>query len=120
MLNNKALMTATVTGTAVQLLMVIAGHWLPAVAAVFGPLGTLISVGAGVMYARRSAQRPGAAAVGGLISGGVCALIGILVSFGLGDVTAPVLAFGTAGSAVAGAVGAVITGALRRRASAPS
>ena len=114
MLNNKSLMTATVAGTVAQLLMVVVGHWVPAVAAVFGPLGTLISLAAGVLYARLSAGRVGASAVGGLISGGVCALLGILVSFGLGDVTAPILALGTAGSAVAGAVGAVITAAVRK------
>ena len=47
----------------------------------------------------------GSMAVGGLIAGGLCALIGICVSFALGDVTALILVMGTLSSAVAGAIG---------------
>jgi hypothetical protein len=43
--------------------------------------------------------------VGGLVAGGLCALIGIFISYWLGDVPAAVLAFGTASSAVTGALG---------------
>ena len=44
-------------------------------------------------------------AVGGLIAGGLCAFIGICVSYALGDVTAIILAMGTLSSAVTGAIG---------------
>ena len=39
------------------------------------------------------------------MAGGICAFVGILVSYFLGDVPAAVLGFGTASSAVTGALG---------------
>jgi hypothetical protein len=46
-----------------------------------------------------------ASLVGGLLSGGVCAFLGIGDSVFLGDAPPSLLAFGTAGSAVAGLIG---------------
>jgi hypothetical protein len=46
--------------------------------------------------------------LGGAIAGGLCAVIGIAVSYFLGDVPATVLIFGTVSSAVAGVVGGAI------------
>ena len=40
--------------------------------------------------------------------GGACALIGIAISWALGDVTATILAFGTLSSALTGALGGAI------------
>ena len=45
------------------------------------------------------------ALLGGLLAGGLCAFIGIVVSYLLGDVTAMILVMGTASSAVTGAIG---------------
>ena len=58
-----------------------------------------------------AAYRPETAA-GGAIAGGVCALIGIALSCALQDVPAPVLLFGTLGSAVAGMLGALAARAV--------
>jgi hypothetical protein len=106
MLASKALLWAIVAGTALQLLMVITGHSVRSVANLFAVGGMTISLVAGVIYAvlaRHGAAVP--ALVGGLIAGGACALIGILVSYYLKDVPAPVIAFGTLSSAVTGALG---------------
>jgi hypothetical protein len=101
-----ALIWALLIGTFLQLVMVFAGHSNPAVARKFAALGTGISLLAGLIYTLMAAPIPaGAAAVGGLIAGGLCALIGIGVSFYLKDVPASVLGFGTAMSALAGALG---------------
>ena len=53
--------------------------------------------------------------LGGLMAGGVCALLGILESFYLGDVPAWVIAFGTVSSAVTGAVGGLLGRLTRGR-----
>jgi hypothetical protein len=114
--NPGALFQATLIGTVLQLAMVLAGHWTPAVAKMFGLLGVLISLAAGVVYARLARPSVGAGAAGGAIAGGACALIGIAVSFALGDVPALILAVGTASSAVAGAIGGAAGALLSRHA----
>ena len=105
-MDNRALTIAIVAGTIAQLAMVISGHFYASIAALFAVLGMTISLAAGLEYgfvARHATLRN--AALGGLIAGGVCALIGIAVSWFLGDVTATILVFGTLSSAVAGAIG---------------
>jgi hypothetical protein len=114
---NRAVRNATFVGTALQLLMVAAGHYSPAVARMFPAGGMSISALAGVMAALGS--RPaslGSAAGRGALAGGVCAFVGILVSYLLGDVPAAVLGFGTASSAVTGAVGGMVGKLLSARA----
>jgi hypothetical protein len=70
----------------------------------------LISLIAGVIYARAAGSTRGPGAAYGAVAGGVCALIGIAVSFGLGDVPAMILVVGTASSAVTGAIGGALAG----------
>jgi hypothetical protein len=114
---NRAVRNATFVGTALQLLMVAAGHYSPAVARMFPAGGMSISALAGVMAALGS--RPaslGSAAGRGALAGGACAFVGILVSYLLGDVPAAVLGFGTASSAVTGAVGGMVGKLLSARA----
>ena len=72
--------------------------------------GVAISAIAAVIYARRAGVTRGSSALNGAIAGGVCALIGIGVSFALGDVPAFVFVVGTCSSAVAGAVAGAIAG----------
>jgi hypothetical protein len=100
------LLSATLIGTALQLAMVISGHYNSGIANLFAVLGVTISLVAGLLFAVW-AKRPtlGSSAWGGLLAGGICALLGILVSYFLGDVPATILAFGTLGSAVMGAIG---------------
>ena len=111
----RALFRATLIGTVLQLAMVVSGHYDRSIAQGFAVGGLLLSLLAGFLFGRAAGiSSKGAAAVGGLIAGGVCALIGIVESFYLGDVPAAVIAFGTAGSAVTGAIGGVL-GKLTRR-----
>lgn len=112
MLDTKSLWTAIAIGTVLQLAMAIAGHFVPFVAEhvfMFGGMG--ISALAGLIYGR-AASFYGAAALGGAIAGGVCAVVGIAVSVLLGDTAAMVLAFGTLSSAVTGALGGLAGRAL--------
>ncbi len=106
---NRALAVATAACAAAQLVMVVAGHYNASVAQMFAILGVTLSLVAGVVYAvlAHDTQR-GRAALNGAIAGGVGALIGIVVSFALGDVTASILAIGTLSSAVTGALGGFV------------
>jgi len=108
MINRSALLIAVTAGTVLQLTMIVIGHFSPWVANLFMFGGLGISAIAGALYASRAAGGFGGSAAGGAIAGGVCALIGIAASFALGDVPAAVLAFGTLGSTVAGAMGGII------------
>jgi hypothetical protein len=90
---------------------VVAGHSSPAVARLFAPLGTLVSLFAGFLYGRW--RTPGSrlsAVPGGVVAGAACAFLGILESFYLGDVPAAVLGFGTLMSAITGAIGGYFGG----------
>ena len=114
---NRSVMSSTLIGTALQLLMVVTGHFSPAVAQLFAPMGMGISGVAGVLAGRMEPPASwGSAAGRGAVAGGVCAFIGILVSYLLGDVPAPVLGFGTAASTVTGAIGGLIGRTVSRRA----
>jgi len=106
MLNSREVTVATVIGTVLQLAMVLAGHSNASISALFAPVGMAISLVAGVIYASQArGSSGGSAALGGLVAGGLCALLGIIVSYALGDVTAQILALGTLSSAVTGAIG---------------
>jgi hypothetical protein len=108
-LSTRPLVEATLVGTVLQLAMVVTGHSNKTVAGLFAVMGMTISLLVGLMYALRARpDRKGSAALGGAVAGGVCALLGILVSFLLGDVPAAVLGFGTLSSAVTGAVGGFV------------
>ena len=114
-MNTRALTTATLAGTVLQIAMVCAGHYSPAVAKLFAVGGMGFSLVAGVLYARfASPTTRGDATVGGLVAGAVCAFLGILVSYLLHDVPASLLALGTISSAVTGAIGGAIGGIGRR------
>jgi hypothetical protein len=111
-MNSRALVIASLVGTLLQVVMVVAGHSSPAIKGLFAVGGMGLSLVAGVVYARlaRPATK-GSAAFGGAAAGAVCAFLGILVSYLLGDVPASLLALGTISSAVTGAIGGLI-GAL--------
>lgn len=102
---------ATILGTILQVAMVVAGHWVPFIKLhVFALGGVAISLIAGVVYARAAREGRGASALNGAIAGGIGALIGIIVSFALGDVAAIILIIGTTSSAVTGAIGGALAG----------
>ena len=105
----RTLLIATGVGLAAQLAMVIAGHWSVFIKDnVFAIGGMLISLAAGVLFAKLAGVGWAPSLIGGLIAGGVCALLGIGVSVGLRDTLPMILLIGTSGSAVAGLVGGAI------------
>ncbi|MEO8578597.1 MAG: hypothetical protein ABI469_00020 [Gemmatimonadales bacterium] len=109
-----AFRNAAIVGTLLQLAMVLSGHWIEFIKVnVFAIGGMLISAIAGVLYARAARLNRKQSAVQGALVGGLCALIGIAVSFALGDVPASILALGTLSSAVTGAIGGAIAGTAR-------
>jgi hypothetical protein len=104
-----ALINATLVGTALQLAMVIGGHYNKGIANLFAVGGMTISLVAGLLFALWAKQPTlGPDALGGLLAGGICALIGIVVSYLLRDVTAVIIVFGTLSSAVTGAIGGAV------------
>lgn len=104
-MNLKTFARVTLAATAAQIGMVIGGHFSPVVAGGFALGGMAISLIAGVFYARIARGGWGDSLIGGTLSGAACAFLGIGVSVFLGDVLPMLLAFGTAGSAVAGLIG---------------
>ena len=102
----RALLIATAIGTVLQAAMVISGHTNKTVAKLFALGGMSLSLIAGLIYAVLAAgSTTGSAVAGGVLAGGLCALIGIAISYVLKDVPASLLALGTLSSAVTGAVG---------------
>jgi hypothetical protein len=102
----RGLVRATLIGTVLQLAVVVTGHYDQRVAQVFGLIGPLLSLLAGFLAGRWSAGLgKGGAAVSGLVAGAACALLGILESYSLGDVPTWVIAVGTLGDGVTGAIG---------------
>jgi hypothetical protein len=116
MIDRSNLIRATLIGTALQVAMVVAGHYVPALAENWFAIGgTAISLVVGLIYALGARSSLGGGALGGALAGGVCAFIGIAVSVALGDVPAMTLAIGTAASAIGGAVGGIIGALIARK-----
>jgi hypothetical protein len=118
-MSNRPLVIATLVGTLLQVAMVVAGHSNPAIKGLFAVGGMGLSLVAGVLYARLArATAKGSASLGGLAAGAICAFLGILVSYLLGDVPASLLALGTLSSAVTGALGGLLGAVSLGRAAA--
>lgn len=117
---NAAMIKWMLIGSALQLMMVISGHYNEFIAQnVFAIGGMTISLLAGAGVGRTAASLGGGARDGAIV-GGACALVGIAVSVVLGDVSAAILLVGTVSSTVTGAIGglaaAFLGGATRARA----
>ncbi len=106
------MMTWIAVGTALQIAMVVAGHFIPALRAWWGPGGMLISLAVGCLAAQ---ARWSETLVAGALAGGVGAFIGILIALLFGDVPALLLAVGTLSSVVAGIIGAAVVTFVRSR-----
>jgi uncharacterized membrane protein YeaQ/YmgE (transglycosylase-associated protein family) len=106
------MMTWIAVGTALQIAMVVAGHFIPPLRAWWGPGGMLISLVVGCLAAQ---TRWSQTLVAGALAGGVGAFVGILIALLLGDVPAMLLALGTISSVVAGVIGAAVVTFFRRR-----
>ena len=108
-MNKDSLIIATVIGLALQLAMVLIGHYVPAIREKgFAVGGMFFSLVAGLLYARMAQTGWGGALGGGALAGGLCAILGIAVSTALGDVPPMILAMGTAASAVTGLIGGAV------------
>jgi hypothetical protein len=106
MLNSRAVAVATMIGTVLQVAMALAGHSNKSIAGLFAVGGMSFSLVAGLAYAMLARGGPTSSLIiGGTLAGALCALIGIFISYRLGDVPAAVMAFGTVASAVTGAMG---------------
>jgi len=114
-MDKRALGIAIVAGTLAQVAMVILGHMIPAVASLFAVGGMGLSFLAGLLFSAQARPSLGAAALGGAVAGGLCALLGIAVSLVLRDVTTIVLVIGAISSAVTGAIGGCVGRLLVRR-----
>jgi hypothetical protein len=105
-MNKENLIVAIVAGLILQLVMVVAGHYLPPIKEKgFAIGGMLISLLAGLLYVRLTHGGWADACIGGAIVGGVCAILAIAVSVSLKDVPAQILLLGTSASVVTGLIG---------------
>ena len=108
-MNRNHLLIATGVGAALQLAMVIFGHFVPAFRQIGFAIGGMgFSLIAGAVYARLARGGWGPCLIGGAIAGGVCAFLGIAVSAALGDVPPSLLILGSASSVVTGAIGGAV------------
>jgi hypothetical protein len=104
------LLRSTMVATLLQVGMVVGGHFTPQIARLFAVGGMSISAVGGILFGLWTSGTPAAAttAKGGAVAGGLSALVGIAVSFLLGDVPARTLAIGTTASVVAGILGGFV------------
>ncbi len=117
-MGNNPLVRGLGAGTALQVLMVVIGHFVPSLQANLFPIGgTLIGLVTGWLAGQGSAGAGlGKLATNGGIAGGLAGLLGSLVSTGLGD--APLSNIGIAGGStlVAGAIGGILNQFLGKKA----
>jgi hypothetical protein len=108
-MNKESLIIATAVGLVLQLAMVVAGHYLPAIREKgFAVGGMFFSLVAGLVYARLAQDGWAGACGGGAIAGGVCAILAIAVSVTLKDVPPQILAIGTLSSTITGLIGGAV------------
>jgi hypothetical protein len=105
-MKTRALLMAVLIGTVLQVGMVVLGHSQPSVRGLFAVGGMGFSLVAGAAYGLMTRGAPMASQVlNAAVAGAICAFVGILVSYLLGDVPATLLALGTVSSFVTGGLG---------------
>lgn len=108
-MDRHALIGAALVAAAAQMLLVVTGHFVAAVADnLFALGGMALSLAAGLLYARKAPR--GRPILGGALAGLICAAIGISLSAALGDVPPMLIPLGGVAGAGAGALGALIAG----------
>lgn len=105
-------------GIALQLAMVVAGHFSGTVLNLSGLLGTGIPFVLGVAYGLTGPRSWGEAAKGGFVIGIVGATLGVLAAILMGDQTWLLLTFAPLSSGLTGLLGALVgrVGAARVKA----
>ena len=98
------------TGTALQVAMVVIGHFAPSLQemGLFPIAGTLIGGITGWLASAATAGAMGAKVGSGAVAGGVAGAIGSLVSTALGDVPLGNIAIAGVSTLVTGAIGAAL------------
>lgn len=109
------LMKWLVVSTILQIVLVVAGHYSPAVLGMVPIVGTLIPLLVGLAYGMAAKISWGNAAWGGAVVGGVGALIGAAVSVMLGDSGMDAVMIATVAGLGAGLVGGLIGHAIAGR-----
>lgn len=102
---------ATAIGTLLQTLMVVVGHYAPALAerGLFPVAGPVIGLVTGWLAAAGGTKASaGATALTGGVAGGVAGVLGSLVSTALGDVPFSNVAIAGGSTFVTGAIGAFL------------
>jgi hypothetical protein len=102
------LATSAAVGTALQILMVVIGHYAPVLQqnGLFPIAGTLIGILTGWLAAPGAAL--GSTVSRGAVAGGVAGVIGSLVSSALGDVPFSNVAVAGGSTLIAGGLGALV------------
>ena len=110
------MLPATAIGTVLQVLMVVVGHFSPALqeAGLFPIGGTLIGALTGWLAGRATQGPTGAKAGNGAAAGGVAGALGSLVSTALGDVPLGNIAIAGGSTLITGAIGGALS-ALGKR-----
>lgn len=112
-MDRKAFVFAAAWGAAVQLVMVVAGHFVAFIADnLFAVGGMTIAFATGLIYGRRAPNRP---FLGGAVSGAAGALVGLVLSNVLGDIPGAVVVLGAVAGALTGLSGGAVGGATVRR-----
>ena len=111
---NPMLKAASIS-TILQVLMVVAGHFMPQLQGLYPALGTGLGGVAGLLFALMNKGVPGGKlAGGGAVAGGIGGLIGSAVSMAMGDVPGATVGIATGSTTVAGAIGGFIGKVLNR------
>ncbi len=106
MFDGKLLQRAAITGIALEVTMVVLGHYVAWIRVnAFEFAGLMIAGLVGLFYARDFAKGYAKGAFGGAIAGGTAGLIGICAANILRDMALLALPVGTAITALTGAVG---------------
>lgn len=108
-MNQGALTKATITGTLLQVIMVVVGHFVPAVASSFPVVGTGIGAVTGYLFSKWGGRPTRmASASGGALAGGVAGMLGTVLSAALGDVPMSTIGVATISTVVAGVLGGAV------------
>lgn len=108
----------TVIGSVLQVIMVLVGNRVAAIAGRFDILGTLIALTVGLLFARHAGGTLMSAAVGGALVAGVSSFVGVALAVALGHGGANVILIATLAGLVAGAIGGLIGRATAKGSSA--
>jgi hypothetical protein len=108
-MDRNAFIVSGCIGLILQLAMIVAGHYVPVIKDKGFMIGGLVlSLIAGLVYAKLAHAGWPSSLIGAALSGGLCAIIAIAASVMMGDTPPVILLMGTLSSAVTGLIGGAI------------